>query len=115
VGINGGAPLLLRNNAGRGRHWVGLKLQGVTSNRDGIGARIIWSAGAKKWTRLKTGGGSYLSAHDSREVLGLDTATKVDWVEVHWPLPSRKVERFTKLPIDRYTSLVEGKGRPLEN
>lgn len=115
VGINGGAPLLLRNNAGRGRHWVGLKLQGVTSNRDGIGARIIWSAGAKKWTRLKTGGGSYLSAHDSREVLGLDTASKVDWVEVHWPLPSRKVERFTKLPIDRYTSLVEGKGRPLEN
>jgi enediyne biosynthesis protein E4 len=115
IGINGGAPLLLRNKAGRGRHWVGLRLQGVRTNRDGIGARITWSSGGKKWTRLKTGGGSYLSAHDSREVLGIDTAGKLDWVEVQWPLPSSRVERFTNLPMNRYTLLVEGKGKRLQH
>ena len=39
IGNNGGAPVLLRNNAGEGNHWVGLKLQGTTCNRDAIGAR----------------------------------------------------------------------------
>ena len=61
-------------------------------------------------SRAKNGGGSYLSAHDPREVLGIGTAPKVDWVEVRWPLPSRRVERFTDLPVDRYVTLVEGKG-----
>ncbi len=44
VGINGGAPLLLKNNAGAGNHWIGVKLRGVKANRDGIGAKITWSA-----------------------------------------------------------------------
>jgi hypothetical protein len=60
---------------------------------------------------LKTGGGSYLSSHDPREVLGLGKATKVDWLEIKWPLPSGKVERLTNVPIDRYVTIVEGAGR----
>ncbi len=110
VGNNGGAPLLLRNNAGAGNHWLGLKLVGRHCNRDAVGARIIWSAGGLKWSRLKTGGGSYLSSHDPREVLGLGPARKVDWVEIHWPLPSSRVERFVDLPLNRYVTLVEGEG-----
>jgi hypothetical protein len=46
-----------------------------------------------------------------RDVLGLGPATKVDWVEVKWPLPSGRVERITDVPIDRYVTIVEGKGR----
>jgi len=45
-----------------------------------------------------------------REVLGLGPATKVDWVDIKWPQPSGRVERFTDLPINRYVTLVEGKG-----
>lgn len=41
-------------------------------------------------------------------VLGLGKHDKVDWVEVKWPLPSGKIERFTDLPIDRYITLEEG-------
>src|SRR6185436_7017518 len=33
VGCNGAAAVLLRNNAGPGKRWVGLKLQGVNFNR----------------------------------------------------------------------------------
>jgi len=110
VSNNGDAPVLLRNRAGPGHHWLGLKLQGVGCNRDAIGARITWSAGGVQRSRLKTGGGSYLSSHDPREVLGLGANARVDWVEIQWPQPSGRVERFTDLPVDRYITVVERKG-----
>ena len=110
IGVNGGAPLLLQNRSGTGNHWLGLKLEGRTSNRDAVGTRLAWSAGGKKFSRLKTSGGSYLSSHDPREILGLGQAGKVDWLEIRWPAPSSRVERFANLPGDRYIKIVEGKG-----
>jgi enediyne biosynthesis protein E4 len=110
IGNNGGAPVLLKNGAGEGNHWLGVKLQGTSCNRDAVGAAITWSADGKKRSRLKSNGGSYLSSHDMREVLGLGRAAKVDWVEIKWPLPSGRVERIADLPVDRYVTIVEGKG-----
>ncbi len=110
VGNNGMAPLLLKNNAGAGNHWVGLRLVGTTCNRDAIGARITWSVGGVKRSRLKNSGGSYLSSHDPREVIGLGRAAKLDWLEIRWPPPSRRVDRFTDVPADRYVTILEGKG-----
>ena len=40
VAVNKGVPLLLKNNAGRRNHWVGVKLIARQSNPDGIGAFI---------------------------------------------------------------------------
>jgi hypothetical protein len=110
VANNGEAPVLLRNRSGAGHHWVGLQLQGTRCNRDAVGALLTWSVGGVKRSRLKTGGGSYLSSHDPREVLGLGAATKLDWLEVKWPQPSGAVERLTDVPVDRYLTLVEGRG-----
>jgi hypothetical protein len=110
VANNGMAPLLLHNESGRQNHWLGVKLQGKACNRDAVGARLRWSAGGVVRSRLKTGGGSYLSSHDPRLVLGLGAATRVDWVEVEWPLPSGRTERFADLAVDRYVTLVEGTG-----
>jgi hypothetical protein len=109
VATNGGAPVLLRNRCGSENHWLGLKLEGVNCNRDAIGARISWSAGGVKKTKLKNNGGSYLSSHDPRELLGLGSNTKVDWLEVTWPQPSGKVQKLTDVAVDRYLTLVEGK------
>jgi len=111
IGNNGGAPVLLKNNAGEGNHWLGVRLQGTNCNRDAIGAAITWSANGKVRSRYKANGGSYLSSHDMREVLGLGTATKVDWIEIKWPQPSGKTERIADPPIDRYITIVEGTGR----
>jgi enediyne biosynthesis protein E4 len=110
VGINNGAPLLLKNNAGRRNHWVGIKLIAKQSNPDGIGAQITWQAGDLKRSIYKTGGGSYLAAHDPRVVLGIGGRRRIDWVQVRWPLPSGRIERFTDVPVDQYTNLVEGRG-----
>ena len=75
-----------------------------------MGALLTWSVGGVKRSRLKTAGGSYLSSHDPREVLGLGAATKLDWLEIKWPPPSGAVERLTDVPVDRYVTIVEGKG-----
>ena len=110
IGNNGGAPVLLKNNAGEGNHWLGIKLQGTTCNRDAVGAKLTWSIGGKVKHKLRNAGGSYLSSHDPRDVIGLGAATALDYLEVTWPLPSGKTERFTSLPIDKYVSITEGKG-----
>jgi len=110
ISVNNGAPLLLRNNAGVRNHWLGIKLVGKKSNPDAVGARITYQAQDLRRSRMKVGGGSFLSDHDPRVVLGLGTRTKIDWVEVKWPLPGA-IERFTDLPIDRYVTLVEGQGK----
>jgi enediyne biosynthesis protein E4 len=111
ISVNDGAPLLLKNTATRGNHWLGVSLAGRKSNPDAIGARVVYQAGDLKRSRTKVGGGSFLSSHDPRMVLGLGARAKIDWLEVHWPQPGGGVERFTDLPIDRYISIVEGSGR----
>jgi hypothetical protein len=110
ISNNGAAPEILKNVSGDGNHWAGLTLEGVTCNRDAIGAKVTWSFAGQTRTRIKTGAGSYLSAHDPRMLLGVGPATKVDWVEITWPQPSGKVERLTDVPLDRYVRVVEGKG-----
>ncbi len=111
IGNNGEAPVLLKNRAGGGNHWLGVRLQGTACNRDAVGATITWSANGATRSRYKSNGGSYLSSHDMREVLAVGTAAKIDWVEIKWPPPSGRVERITGLPIDRYVTIVEGKGK----
>jgi enediyne biosynthesis protein E4 len=112
VAQNNDAPLLLRNNAGRRNHWLGLRLIGRKANIDAIGTEISYQAGDLKRHVFKVGGGSYLSSHDPRVVLGLGPRSKIDWVEVKWPQPSGLVERFTELQADRYETLHEGEGEP---
>ena len=110
VSINNGQPLLLKNNAAAGNHWLGVRLIGRKCNPDAIGAKIHWQAGDLKRTRFKNGGGSYLSSHDAREVLGIGARTKIDKLEIHWPQPSGRVEVINDVPIDRYITIVEGTG-----
>jgi hypothetical protein len=85
-------------------------LEGVTCNRDAIGARIIWKSAGTIRQRMKNSGGSYLSSHDPREVLGCGTATKIEELEIHWPSPSKRIDKLTNLELNRYIRIVEGKG-----
>jgi len=111
ISNNDAPPLLLRNQANPQNHWLGVRLVGRTANPDAIGARIRYQAGDLQRERMKVGGGSFLSSHDPRMVLGIGGRPKMDWIEVHWPKPSNAVERFTNLPLDRYIAIVEGRGK----
>jgi hypothetical protein len=106
---NGEAPLLLRNQGGNKNNWVGLDLIAKKSNSAAVGAVITWQAGGVKRTRLRTGGGSYLSSHDPREILGLGAATRIDSIEIRWP--SGTVDKLTNVPLNKYSKVVEGAGQ----
>lgn len=103
---NGAAPILLRNDGGNRNNWVGLHLVATRSNPAAVGAIITWEAGGKKFRHLKTAGGSYLSSHDPREILGIGAATKMDSIEIKWP--SGRVDRITNPPLRKYMKVVEG-------
>lgn len=55
-------------------------------------------------------GGSYLSSHDPREVLGMGKRARIDKLEIRWPQPGGRLETFTDLPTDRYIIIIEGSG-----
>ena len=105
---NGEPPVLLKNEGGNRNNWIGLDLIAKTSNSAAVGTVITWQVGAVKRSRLKTGGGSYLSSHDPREILGIGSARRIDFVEIRWP--SGKIDRVTSLPLNTYVRIVEGAG-----
>jgi len=103
-----GEPMILRNNGIRGKHWVSFELQGTKSNRLAIGARLKIVAGAMTQTEEIHSGGSYLSQSDLRVHFGLNTATKIDSMEIRWP--SGKIETLKNLDADKFYSVLEGQG-----
>ncbi len=104
---NGEPPLLLSNKGGNRNNWIGLQLVATKSNPAAVGAMITWQTGTVKRSRLKIGGGSYLSSHDPREILGVGSATKVDFVEIRWP--SGTIDKLTNPALNKYVKVIEGK------
>lgn len=110
VGNDGGQVRLLINQVESGHHWMGLRLVGGNTPRDMLGARIeiTRSDGTTLWRRARADG-SYASANDPRVLVGLGDATAVPRIRVYWP--NGQVEEWTDLPIDRWTTLTEGRGQ----
>ncbi len=80
---NGGGVRLWRNNV-QGRY-LRVRLGGMSSNRDGIGAlvKLYTSVGVKQ--RHVRSGGSYLSESERVLTFGLDESDMVDSLHVTWP------------------------------
>lgn len=76
---------LLRNDGDHRRNWVMLRLVGTSSNRDGIGARVLLSAGGTTQARWRTSSSGYLSSGDPRLHFGLGDAARIDRIVVRWP------------------------------
>ena len=108
---NNGPVRLLLNEVGSRRHWLQVQLQGVTSNRYGMGARVGVIRNGKKslWRRAHTDG-SYLSANDHRVHFGLGRDSQVKAVVVHWPGGSSEI--WEEIQADQLLTLREGSGRP---
>jgi hypothetical protein len=108
INNSGAKPMLLVNQAANTNHWVGIRVEGVQSNRDGIGANIRVTAGGKSWVQEVRSGSSYLSSSDLRLHFGIGAANKIDKVEIEWP--SGRKESFSPPLVDRIVSLKEGTG-----
>jgi hypothetical protein len=105
VTVLGGAPVVLRNTSGAGNHWLGLRLTGVRSNRDAIGARVhIVSASGEQWNHVTTAVG-YASSSEKAVHFGLGKDDRVKLIEIAWP--SGIVQRMENVAADRYLDVRE--------
>jgi hypothetical protein len=102
----GEGPRVLRNDGGNRNGWLGVRLVGTRSNRDGVGARVTVRAGGRSTTRVRAGGASYASASDPRLLFGLGTERRAERVEVLWPSGLRDV--LTGVEGSRYMTVTEG-------
>ncbi len=102
-------PSLFYRNVSTGTgHWIELKLIGITSNRDAIGARVTLKAGSKSMIREVDGGNGYASQSTQRLHFGLGAEVTISSLQIRWP--SGLVERVT-VPIDRVSTVREGESR----
>ena len=113
---NGPARLLL-NQVGSRNHWLEVRLQGVTVNRDAYGSRLaLFRKGRPPlWRRAGTDG-SYLSASDPRVHFGLGTdddlrSAPPESLLVIWPNGSKETWQIGK--TDTLIDLREGSGSPV--
>jgi hypothetical protein len=99
-------PLLLHNNVGHLKAWIGVELEGTKSNRDAIGAKLTLNCGTRKLVRWITGGASYLSSHDRRVVFGLGDAPAAPvQLDIRWP--NGRTQIITGLKVNQYQKVVE--------
>lgn len=89
VSQNGGPARLFRNDGGERNGWVGFRLRGGNSNRDGIGAKItvvIEDAGmTRSETRVVKSATGYASQNQLEVIVGLGTGGRAVSAEVAWP------------------------------
>ena len=100
-------PSLLRNLGDRG-NWILLKLEGVKSNRDAIGARVTVHVGDHQQTQEVRSGGGYISQSDFRLHFGLGKAIQADAIDIRWP--SGLVQHFDNVQGNHIVKIRESIG-----
>ena len=100
-----GNPWLLMNKGGNKQAWLSLLLEGVRSNRSGIGARVTASTSTGNQIREVRGGSSYQSTHDFRVHFGLGNTKIVKTLEVRWPDGS--IQKFNQIAANVHYRLKE--------
>ena len=98
-------PVLLLNEGGNRRNWLAIRTLGVKSNADGIGAKVMVTAGGHRRVFEVRGSDSYLSSNDMRVHVGLGDFVTAD-VTIRWP--SGFVDRHDRVAAGRFYSAAEG-------
>ena len=105
---NGQTADLLRNDGGSSNNALLVRTVGTESNRDGVGAELRLTAGARTEIRVVKAGSSYLGQNDARQHFGLGKITRVDRLEVRWP--SGRTELLQNVQANQIITIREGGG-----
>ncbi|HEV8038952.1 MAG TPA: CRTAC1 family protein [Bryobacteraceae bacterium] len=98
-------PSLLHNRI-RGGNFLNVGVSGTKSNRSGIGARIIVTAGGRKRVSEVMSGASYYSNNSLVSHFGLGGISTVDALEIRWP--SGLVQKWSTLAVNQKVIATEG-------
>ena len=94
------------NKSNNGKNWLKVKLEGTTSNRNGIGSFIEISVDGNKQYRYTCLGEGYLSQNSATEHFGLGTETIVDYVKVKWLSGTEDI--LYNVTVNQTLNILEG-------
>ena len=98
-------PVALLENQSPSGSWIQLRLVGVTSERDAIGAKVVCIVGDQSWTNWQLGGDGYMCTNESVVHFGLGNVTQIDRIEIHWP--SGETQQFDKVKVNQSYLVAE--------
>jgi hypothetical protein len=112
VVANQKGPLLLyRNTVARENQWIQFELEGTTSNRSAIGARVelYWKNDLQPTGQVQvqevSGGNGYASQNMRRLHFGMGKQAVLDKAVIHWP--SGRVQTLTALAANQLHKIQE--------
>jgi enediyne biosynthesis protein E4 len=111
LSTNGGPVYLFENDAAAGasaNKSLRVKLVGVKSNRDGMGAVVKITSGGETQSQMLRSGSSYLSASELVLTFGIGQREQAETVEIRWP--SGQVDKLTNVGAGQTITVTEGKG-----
>ena len=100
------SPSQLFKNQGNDNNWIQIDLEGIKSNRDGIGARV-WARTPDGVTQLREqNGGMHLYAQNPQRIhFGLAQNQTIESLVVEWPSGTRQV--LKNVPVNQILKIRE--------
>ena len=105
VGNHLDQPIAILKNESDSGHWIQVRLVGVESERDAIGAIVTARFDGRSRSLWQSSGG-YMTGNETILHLGLGEATVVDELSIRWP--NGKTQTFSGLATDSRLLIVEG-------
>ena len=106
VVANQRGPLLIyKNTVTPQNKWVEFELQGSTSNRSAIGAKVTLFWNAQRQVQEVTGGSGFCAQNDRRIHFGLGKDPQLEKAVIHWP--SGKIQTLDNLSTDKLYKVQE--------
>lgn len=108
-------PYQLFKNTGNDNHWIELDLEGLMSNRDGIGATVKLTAGGITQVREQSGGMHRRTQNFQRIHFGLGANQLIDEIQLEWP--SGVIQSINNVNANQIMRIIEPgalsvRGRP---
>ncbi|ELS00471.1 Ca2+-binding protein, RTX toxin [Xenococcus sp. PCC 7305] len=95
----------LFENQGNNNNWLQIKLVGIESNRDGIGAQVRVTSGGTTQLREQNSGTHNFAQNDQRLHFGLGQDEQINRVEIKWP--SGRTQILNNVSVNQILTVTE--------
>lgn len=95
-----------KNISTTNNNWLKVKLEGTTSNMQGIGSWVEIAVNGQKQYRYTMLGENYLAQHSAYQHFGIGSAQQIDYIKVEWL--SGIVDSIPNPVINQHLTIVEG-------
>ena len=102
-----------KNQSPQNNNWIKIKLEGVDSNKQGIGSWIEISVNGNKQYNYTLCGEGYLGQNSAYEFFGIGESSVIDYIKVTWL--SGNVDIIINPMINSHTTIIEGENLGLNN